>query len=614
MLAISMVAALALAPPASAQSSGSSAEAPHRELPNVQYPKLGVTQPWLRSTTFVDYFGDNYNQNTNDDDFVSVVNYVNMGTISRMKRWTLSASTRVDTQTLVNTKSQALCDFDDDGTVTSLEASSCAYEDDYRLERLTLTADTKYLKITGGDFQASFGRGLGLSVRKISELGIDSTIKGGRVDLKTKPVDITGVGGVGNRQQSDFATRRLYTDPGYPHALCEQTPGLADDRWGNRLWTSCSDIVTGGRVESKLPGKVRLGTHYVFLWFGELTGGEHEALHLVGGDIARARIAKRWTTFLGASGIMRNYHHREYHPELVEDGVAVYGSNRIDLKDTTILVEGKYYDDYVVAKDTAPLTVQYAEPATLEREDQQVPAAANSAGGRLRVDYTFAKHNLTIYANMLSYAYAIANEVDMFDPDEGSMLYHAYAGIMWRDLKRESTVQASGGYRWEGLQSQPDPDTDKYTRKLPHAEVYVVQGVGHAGGFGHSVSLRADWRREEVLENARAFHFHKGNVILGYGMAPYLTFALIGGYSSEFPNLKDEPRLHEQPCPGGEDDPACVRKPHYYPGGEVRFNFTTGSFLRIFGGRQVGGILCVNGSCRLLPDFEGVRADLVLGF
>ena len=106
-------------------------------------------------------------------------------------------------------------------------------------------------------------------------------------------------------------------------------------------------------------------------------------------------------------------------------------------------------------------------------------------------------------------------------------------------------------------------------------------------------------------------------MILVYGMAPYVTFALIGGYSSEFPNLENEPRLHEQPClqtAAGEDDSACVRKPHYYPGGEVRLNFTTGSFVRVFGGRQVGGVLCVNGSCRLLPDFEGVRADLVLGF
>jgi hypothetical protein len=107
-------------------------------------------------------------------------------------------------------------------------------------------------------------------------------------------------------------------------------------------------------------------------------------------------------------------------------------------------------------------------------------------------------------------------------------------------------------------------------------------------------------------------------VILGYALSPFLNVAFIGGYSSEFAPLLDEPKLHEQKCDTSNPDPTmegdCLRKPHLWPGAEVRINFLEASFLRIFAGRQVGGLLCVNGSCRQLPDFEGVRLDLIFSF
>ncbi len=581
------------------------------KLANPKIPPTGNTQMWFRSTTFIDYFGNNYNAFSNDDRFVALVNYVNFGSDSRLRKgWKLSTSARIDTHNVFNAKNQALCDLDADGSVTELELQQCNFGSDYRLERLQLFVGNKYVEVTAGDFNVNFGRGVGLSIRKIADIGVDATIKGGRVDINTKYLTLTGIGGVTNRQQTDFATRTLFRDPGYPHALCDKTPALTQNKYGNPFWTMCSDIVSGGRFEAKLPGKLRVGGHYVFMWFGELLADQHEGLHLVGGDIGRKQIAKVWDLFAGVTGLLRNPHHKQYYPSLVENGIAAYLTNSITVDNVFVLVEGKYYDNYIIAKNPSATTIQYAEAPTLERADQIIPAAGNTAGGRILFEYTLPKSRVVLYGNYLGYAFATRNEQDMLDRKVGEMAHHAYVGLRWRDADKGNEVQASAGYRWEGFQSPPAANIDPYVRKLPFADIYLNRYVGKTKGMSHSVSLRAEWRYEQVQKGANK-SWHRGNVILGYALSPFLTFAFIGGFSSEFAPLIGEPKLHPQPC---DDEANCNRKPHLWPGAEARINFLESSFLRIFAGRQVGGLLCVNGSCRTLPDFEGVRADLVFSF
>lgn len=583
------------------------------ELPNPKIPTTGNTQIWFSSTSFFDYFGNNYDALSNNDKFYAFVNYVNFGTDTRLKKgWQISTMMRVDTHNVFNAKTQPLCDSNADSVVSDVEAVQCNFASDYRIERTQLRFGNKHFEVTAGDFNVNFGRGIALSVRKIADIGIDATVKGGRVDVMTKYVDLTGIGGVANRQQTDFATRQLFTDPGYPHALCEQTPGLTRNKYGMPFMTMCSDIVSGGRFDAKLPGKIRLGGHYVFWWFGQLLADQHEGMHLVGGDITRSRIAKHWDLFAGVTGLMRNPHHKTNYPGYVENGLAAYLSNSFTFGDTFVLVEGKYYNNYTVAKNNAATTIQYAEAPTLELPGQIIPAASNTAGGRLLVEHTLEKSRVTLFGNYLGYAYALLNDENMFDPNVGHMLHHGYVGLRWRDTDRGSEVQALGGYRWEGFQQAPDEDTKAYSRRLPHAELYINQVVGKTRGLSHSVNFRWEWRYEQIQKGgAPPKYFHRGNAILGYGVTPFFTLALIGGYSSEFPALVDGLQLHDQPC---DNEDTCQRKPHLWPGAELRFNFLQASFIRIFVGRQVGGLLCVNGSCRNLPDFEGARFDLIFSF
>ncbi|TPV96642.1 MAG: hypothetical protein B7733_03820 [Myxococcales bacterium FL481] len=607
--------------PAAESESSASADAeakPERrsfKLHSAQLPSMGKAQPWVSNTLWADYFANNYNPQQNDDGFYALVNYLNLGVDTRLRNkgfQLFSLSARIDTQYLPQ-GTNVLCDGDMNGKVSPNEAQTCTFGNDARIERFTMRLEHRKFKLFVGDFNVNFGRGLALSVRKKNDIGIDSTVKGVKLDLRpVRNVQLSGLWGVANRQQSDFATRRLFQDPGYKHGLCEDIDIPASNKYGARLWTGCSDFIGGARAEAKLPGKVRLGAHYGNIWFGDLNeiSDQHEALHFVGGDITRARLFKRWDFFWGTTAIMRNYHHKEHHPSLVETGFGSYISNNFSFGNTNLLIEGKYYDNYVLARDMNPLTVLYTEATTLERQDQQIPAAANSAGPLVRVAHTFPKKGLTFYWNTLGYAYAYANEHDMWYGQDALRLLHTYAGFDWDTADGKTSAKANGGWRWEGYY-EPHENRERFERKLPQVQLYLNQALGHWFGFNHSVNFAVDWRRERVWKGDRVKRFHRGNVILGYGLAPFVTAAFIGGFSTEDPAGDDYIKLHPQ---DGDDEAAANKKPHMWPGGEVRFNFLTSSFVRVFVGRQVGGLLCVNGSCRVLPDFSGARLDLVLAF
>jgi hypothetical protein len=134
-------------------------------LPNPKIPPIKNTQAWVRTTSFFDYFGNNYNAVTNDDRFMALVNYVNFGADTRLKKWRISTSMRVDTHNVFNAKPQALCDFDADGVVSENEAEQCRYGSDYRIERFQLRVDSRKFKATIGDFNVNYGRGIALSIR-----------------------------------------------------------------------------------------------------------------------------------------------------------------------------------------------------------------------------------------------------------------------------------------------------------------------------------------------------------------------------------------------------------------------------------------------------------------
>ena len=579
----------------------------HVRIPAAKAGRYYV-QPWVRNTLFAEWYRENYNTQASDDDFVSLVDRLSVGVDTRMKRVSLSTQVRLDGQKVWFPAGQ------------DCTGDCVPVEDDLRLERTTVRADSKYVSVTGGDFNVNFGRGMGLSVRKIDLIGVDATIKGGRFDLRTKPIRATGIAGFGNRQNSDFATRQLLADPGYPaqsytfnpdteNTGCDVSRAL-DDSVGNPFWTVCSDLVAGGRLEATLPGKIDVGSHYVFIDFGdEITADVvDEHTHLIGGDIGRARIGGVWDTFLGASGIIRNPNLKGTPLQTQGfEGYGLYASNVFVKNTTTVLFEAKHYHDYLLALTQNSL-MQYTENPTLEREDQQVPGNQNATGGRLRVDHTWRESGVTFFVSTLEYVYSENLGFSQFG-DDSRLATHNYSGVIWRKPKSDFVLQASGGYRYERyLETFVD---SPLKRRFPHAELYLSIPLVTHRGLTHALAIRGEGRWENFRTAGSAEDFFRGLFTLGYSMSPWFSITYLQGLDTEQPTPGGEPSLTRERCDGGA---ASTCRPHLWPGVQAQINFFDASFIRIFAGRQVGGRVCVNGSCRTLPDFEGIRSELVFSF
>lgn len=604
LLAGSLPAVLAFAPPAAPAQAQVESETPAVKRP-ARIPSIGPVQPWLRTQSFSEYFRENYDQTDRNDGFVSLVNRVNLGWDARLRKGvSLHNAFRIDTQNLFRL-AEDVCDANEDGAIDPSERDNCVFTDDYRLERASLRVDSRWVSATAGDFQAQFARGIPLSVRKVDQIGVDATIKGGRVDVHAGRVELIGLAGFANAQNSDFATRQLVEDPGYP-SFCDVRDR---PRIGNPVWSVCTDLVAAGRLEARLPKRVSLGAHYGHVAFGQqISQGIDESAHLAGFDVGRRRIAKVWDLYLGGTTLFRVRNAPALDVPSLEGldyvGYAAYLENVLLFGSTTALIELKHYRDYMVA--LLPTQLQYASPPSLEREDQQVPGAFNATGGRVRVDHTWKDRNFTLFGNVVAYAFSEAIQEEPFDPEQGRVATHSYLGAIWRHPN--VTFQVTSGYRHEW-----HLDDGRFRRKFPHLDLYTTFPFARGRGLTHSLSFRGEGRIEDKqisTAGATDERFVKGFLQLGYSMAPYLQLAFIGGYSTEFPAAPGTVDLTGEDC----DALLGLCKPHLWPGAEVRVNFYANNFVRVFVGRQVGGRVCVNGSCRTLPDFEGVRGELVLSF
>ena len=75
-----------------------------------------------------------------------------------------------------------------------------------------------------------FGRGFVLSLRKVDELGIDTTVRGGKLTWTSDPFSVTLVGGILNPTKVDEATgRALVLSRGVSP---DAARGIQGDRFG----------------------------------------------------------------------------------------------------------------------------------------------------------------------------------------------------------------------------------------------------------------------------------------------------------------------------------------------------------------------------------------------
>ncbi|MBL6974881.1 MAG: TlpA family protein disulfide reductase [Deltaproteobacteria bacterium] len=337
-----------------------------------------------------------------------------------------------------------------------------------------------------------------------------------------------------------------------------------------RVVGDLEDWLTGLEMKVVPNRNLEFGAYAVAAGLPDASLDGRDVLWAVGGGSTAMSFGKVRVSAEGAAGLRQGIASDDETPW------GVTGSLSSDLGPVTWLVEGKCYRHWNLGRPDRVLA--YHEPATLERPDQQIPGNEDSHGWRTRLDWQVIPE-LTVYANGLLYWYSLDGSSPLFPGQawgEGRT-WHAFGGL---DLKvgTNATIQLAGGYRDENNTDGSD------SVNLWHLDFDA--------SFPLAEKLSMTLTLNHVSETKIAFSEHdfvRGLATVGLAWPGVASIAFLYGYSTEVP----------------------VR-PTHYPGGEVKVVLPLGSELRLFGGRLAGGRVCVSGTCRDLPPFEGLRLDLVM--
>jgi hypothetical protein len=485
--------------------------------------------------------------------FYNVLNKLNVDLTWRRLRF----ATRFDTAVFFDTPDGSC--GPDASTKIALRSRFC--QNPFYLEKISLEYSGRTFEATLGDFYVSFGRGIVLSIRKLDELGIDTTLRGAKLVYHQDNVSATLVAGFTNIQNVDEATGRYADDP--------------------------SDFIAGAHAEYRFFDRLILGMNEVGgIQHTNASPGaqkEDDSYFMYGASLDAPRLA-RWLAlyFEGAGQRLSLGDQRQ-------TGYALYGFATGYFGPTAILVEFKDYKNYQPWHSSVPSSyvefapVGYLQPPTAERIVTELAATVfDVRGARLRVDWRM-KPWLLSYA---SYAYF----EDDSAPDQPLTFHDPYAGleIRWNDGR--SHLFPSGGYRIE-----MDRKTHREFQHIGHVEWDFTQDLPR--GLSLETQGFVLFRQEELVTATRPNgseynpNWTEGTAYLALKWTPYIIAA--AGYE-----------WTTRPS-----DQAATKN---FFNGSLQWNITTASSIRLFAGGNRGGIRCISGICRNFPAFTGARLEVVV--
>ncbi len=445
-------------------------------------------------------------------------------------------------------------------------------------EKLALEYTDRVMEATLGDFYVSFGRGLVLSIRKLDELGIDTTLRGAKWIYHQDNVAATLVVGLPARvfggtniQNVDEATGRYASDP--------------------------FDFIAGGRVEYRIAHRVTVGFHEAGgIQNNNQTSSQtnKDNYFMYGGTIDAPRLTSWLGLYLEGAGQSVEQIDRR------QTGYALYGAATGYFGPAALLIEGKHYDNYQRWKSSVDgslaefAPVAYNQPPTAERLVTEIVSPIyDVSGARARLDYRLKKWAL-IY---LSYAY-FYDRGTSFDEKNPLQYHDPYVGAEFRWNDGSSHFFPSGGYRIErcGFHTESCEQTSPAGGEFQH--------VGHvewdaAQKLPHGVSVEAQgfalFRRGDNVTNTLANglvgypSWTEGDAYFAVKWTPYL----VGSVGYEW-STRPSPKINQN-----------------YVNGALQWNITTASSIRVFVGGTRGGLKCISGICRDFPAFTGGKLEIV---
>ncbi|HKY39932.1 MAG TPA: DUF6029 family protein [Polyangiaceae bacterium] len=412
-----------------------------------------------------------------------------------------------------------------------------------------------------GDSYVSFGRGLALSIRKIDEFGVDTTLRGAKLLLHRGALDGTLVVGASNIQNIDEATGRSTHDP--------------------------NDLIVGAQAQVT-NGPLTTGLHFAAVAFKEgMSGVEasefNDRYYHVGTSLDVPQLGRHLGFYFESLVQVRD-------AELQEAdnlGTAAYASGVVYAGPAAVLLEGKAYGDIAVMKPNIGrpefASIAYSNPPTAERVLQVLENPQSEIyGGRIRIDWALSR-DFVFYTNYGAFRDALGYA----DPSAIGMrrrgtIHDPYVGLELRWNSSRSHAFLSGG--WRGVRLAGSNET---VRAEGHVEIDLAQAVG-ADASVECHGLHSERRKNEspILDEA----FREGSWSLGL---QFHNWTLAGGYDYT------TERVHP--------------KRNYFNANLV-WKVSASSTIRLLAGAARGGLKCVSGVCRTFPPFEGAKLSIALRF
>lgn len=499
--------------------------------------------------------------------------------------------------------------------------------------KLWLTYASPGLEVTAGDSYVQFGRGLTLSMRKVDELGIDTTVRGLKLQIEKDPFAMTAVAGFANPSRVDEATGRALFVTSNLAAGDLRQPVFGSDRVagidlqaGRGLpvtldthlveFTRCAPYhYQGNDIQTDFasdPGTVTFGTCNstdTDIWLSSLNdtprGLRARQITMVGQSLEIPSLGGHGKFYLEAAGQQRQSDLPGQNTN--NTGNAVYATLAFDAGITNTTLEVKSNRNFYTvaasvgqqAPEFAIVAYSFLPPAeSFNMLDAEGTGDFNACveGGRLREDVSVTK-DLLVYAQGVG-AYSQTEQpsgscdqaghtiAPVPSPQVEDVVYDGVGGFEYTFDGERSHAYGSAGAR----------DDTRRDGVFQYREQHVEYSVAKYLGGPWSIEVQGRHRHREEQ---------------GFNQDP-TTFAYNWWFEGEnYVALRMAPKwVFTQ----GFEYTTMVGQPLLYFNGAVLYKFTSSSNVRLFVGEQRGAFRCASGICRFFPAFEGARAELTLRF
>jgi hypothetical protein len=596
--------------------------------------------------------------------------------------WRLRAGMRLDTALYADrfTRDQAR-DFAREqlgGGATTLQRNDYAtsffremntrYRNAFYPSKLFVGYTAPGVDLTFGDFYAQLGRGLVFSVRKVDELAVDTTVRGGKVDIDQTIGDVRIAGQIFGGQMNPLRVdeqsgRRLNGNGsamffGFPTG--DDFPYYGFDAAGNVVPLTSparpsylEDTAFGGGLEVG-PKLVSFGANgslllrkdfaadYLACEDAATTPAAQEdcaAQFPVFTTNNQSRLHNRIATFSGSVRVPDIAEHGDVYIEVAGqnqgdgrqtnvagdsvadlDGYALYGSGTVRGGPIAFNVEGKHYRSFfplsanVNTVDTTFGasefdTVAYNQVPTAEPIYVQTLGQPNIcvSGGRGRADVRFKKE-ASLYAWLGRYvSYSEIDALNATCETEPELTTHAWDGAVGADLEFEkgrSFIKAWTGFRNTDREVAEQTVNTAAATTAFYREGYIRYDVAKHISGDFTIQAQG-WHRHRYEPDFAIDSWNEGENYTALQWAPKWSF--IFGYEY----------LAREGCEPDPETGVC----HYVSGGvQYKAEHNDSALERLlntvnlFVGQRRGAIRCVSGVCRRFPPFEGARLEITSRF